>query len=101
MALLKAYEKFQTGESYPNAYHRVLAVNINVEAGGTEVSIGIYRDEAARRVGKQPVMQGTCAAAGDYNTELFSDEALAKTTPVRAAYVLLRRQEAYAGAKDV
>lgn len=103
MALLKRYEKFETGESYQSAYHRVMLVGINATAGAAEVQIGIYRDEAARRDGKKPVMTGTCAATGDDFTELFADAVLgqADKSPLKQAYALLKRQSMYAGAQDI
>lgn len=103
MALLLRLEKPATGESYPEAYHRVTMLTLNATKPAVELTVAVYLTEAARRAGKQPVATYTAPVLAEAFMAYFSPQALDRlaTNPIRAAYEYLRTLPAYAEAVNV
>ena len=119
MALELPFSKDNTGEDYPKAYQRIVQILLSEEDKRAVISIGIYKDKAARTAGKTPVSYTSVTAvdrgatvdkAGvvvtpaspDY-TGNFTAAALdaAKANPVSQAYAYVKKQDAYKASKDV
>lgn len=89
MALQIEYRDGNTGVVLPEAYHRVLSMDMDFGAGSGRMVVAIYRDGEARRAGNAPyTTQAHRIAMGD---------GLARTD----LYALLRADPSYAGAVNV
>lgn len=114
MALTKSWRDDATGLAFPDAYHKVNGIVLDYLAKQAQFTGLIYRDADARGEGKHPfatrsfgvrnVPAGESPDGEAHNEfdDLFGLATLSEAgvNPVAQAYVWLKQQPMYAGAKD-
>lgn len=85
------------GDTYTEAYARIININIDYVTQRANVSLGIYRDEGARNKKLQPVEIEEYSYSGEEFTELFaeilSDKEGPSISPIRNVYEDLATKE--------
>ena len=64
------------GDTYVTAYVRILSLKINYVANHADIEMGTYKDEAARKQGKDPVSIELIRIAGDKFDDFFKELSL-------------------------
>jgi len=85
------------GDYYSAAYVRILSLKINYVSNYAEVEMGTYKDEASRKLGKDPVLVESIRMVGDKFKEFFKELSLdkidAKISPIADIYNFLTMEE--------
>jgi|APSaa5957512535_1039671.scaffolds.fasta_scaffold120517_3 hypothetical protein len=94
------------GDSYEKAYARIVSLSINYTREIAEVSIGIYRSELDREIGKDPVSLEKKLIEGSHFIEFFKelqvDKIDASINPIADIYNdLTIREGKYKGGKKL
>lgn len=85
------------GDTYTEAYARIIGIHVDYVNQTAKVDLGIYRDEAARNSRMQPVEVESYRYSGEEFTELFaeilSDKEGPSISPIRNVYEDLSTKE--------
>lgn len=106
MALMLGFTD-NRGFTSPNAYFRVVQVEIDYFKNRAQVQVFIYKDDLARRDNKQPMGGLTFSLMDSASVTEFSDifgsTVLEQTgnNPMKATYTWLKTQPELEGAVDV
>lgn len=102
MAFGLAWSKQETGETYPDAYHKVLWYRMH--EASIEIAVGVFKDRAAREDEKRPVEQLSFGFGGEDFTPFFALSVLegAGVNPKKQCYLALKANSGiYATAQDL
>lgn len=85
------------GDTYAEAYARIVNLTINYASKYAEASIGIYKSEEARELNKEPVLIEKKRYVGEQFEEFFKELSLdnidASISPVADIYVDLIQED--------
>lgn len=95
MALQQALADTAIGAAAPNAYHRLLRVEVDTRARRCIITVSVFYDATASANGKATIEERKFEITGSQFDNLFGD-------PIKTrAYNYLKTLAAYSGAVDV
>jgi len=102
MALQKSYTP-GTKITSPEAYHRVTGIRIWAENSLCDVDVKIFHDKNTRTSNGDPIAQVGYTFQGPNFRNFFANNVLqeAEKSPIRQAYLMLKRLPEYDGCVDV
>lgn len=111
MALQIAFNRDSTGDEYPEAYRRVIGINLQMAPlrgsggglGNGEIYVATYRNVQARQEEKQPVEVTLYRLTEENYASVFGLKSLnvSEANPAKRAYEYLKSLPEYAGASNV